>query len=812
LTLQWFRNGVAVPGVTNLFLTFSNASRGDRGLYQLQVSNALGAAASSNASLHVVAPGGPALTLVSFTNEWRYEASGQDLGTAWRATGYNDATWIAGRGLLANLQQDYPEPLNTVLPVPIPVGLLNTVYFRTRIDWWGTLGSYDLVFSNLLDDGAVFYLNGAELFRTRIGAGPVGYATPANLAPGNGQQYEMVVLPNVALLPGENVLAVEVHQTGTSSSDVTFATRLTVLAGDDEPARIVTEPADLSVPLGYPGTLFAEAFGAAPLSFQWFKGGIALPGATNAILQFSAVTANDGGNYQLQASNHLNVVSSRMALLTIEPETNPPVALIRGPYLQNGTTNSVVIQWRTDQLAGSQVFYGTNPATLSASVTNPGLKHDHAVTLTNLDAGTRYYYAVSTTVSNLAGGEEFVFVTVPSTPKPTRIWVQGDHGTASLEARAVVNAFTNFHGSASPDVWLLLGDNAYYEGTDEEYQQALFDLMPDVLRGSLLWTTIGNHETYSADSTGRFPYLDIFSPPTQGEAGGVPSGTEHYYSFDYGNIHFVCLDSEVSDRSTNGAMAAWLREDLALNEKDWLIAFWHSPPYTHGSHNSDSIFDSGGRLVDMRQNFLPILEAHGVDLVLSGHSHCYERSRLLDGHYGYSTSLEAFMMKDAGNGREDGTGAYRKESAGPAPNEGAVYIVAGSSGWATFGTMDHPVMEVSLLEMGSLVIDVNSNRLDARFLRETGAIQDHFTIVKGEPADSLRVATFRATGNQVHGAWKSVAGEWYQVVASDNVGAVGWAAITEPIQATGATTFWTNALDGERLFYRVQRIVAPQEE
>jgi hypothetical protein len=472
----------------------------------------------------------------------------------------------------------------------------------------------------------------------------------------------------------------------------------------------------------------------------------------------------------------------------------------------------VLVHWRTDVLSGSYISYGIDSSALGSSAADPALKYDHTVLLTNLLPNTRYYYAVSTGVSNLVAGEEFSFLTPPISAKPTRIWVQGDHGTATPAARAVVNAFTNFHGSASPDVWLLLGDNAYYEGTDEEYQQALFDLMPDVLRGSLLWTTIGNHETYSADSTGRFPYLDIFSPPTQGEAGGVPSGTEHYYSFDYGNIHFVCLDSEVSDRSTNGAMAAWLREDLALNEKEWLIAFWHSPPYTHGSHNSDNIFDSGGRLVDMRQNFLPILEAHGVDLVLSGHSHCYERSRLLDGHYGYSTSLEAFMMKDAGNGREDGTGAYRKESAGPAPNEGAVYIVAGSSGWATFGTMDHPVMEVSLLEMGSLVIDVNSNRLDARFLRETGAIQDHFTIVKGEPADSLRVATFRATGNQVHGAWKSVAGEWYQVVASDNVGAVGWAAITEPIQATGATTFWTNALDGERLFYRMQRIVAPQEE
>jgi hypothetical protein len=811
LGLQWFRNGEPIPGATNHFLVFPGISLNERGWYQIQVSNAFGSVLSTNVELHVVSPKAPSLTVVSFTNEWRYEATGTDLGSAWRSNSYSVTSWQAGRGIFSNLERDYPETMNTLLPVPNPVGAINTVYFRTRFDAPGntTNTTFDLVFSNLLDDGAVFYLNGAELFRTRIGNGSVSYETLAASSPTHGEAHEFVITPRVTLQATDNVLAVEVHQSASTSSDVVFGSRLHILANDDDPAQIVTEPKDVTVPIGYPATLSSETFGAPPLHWQWFKDGVAVPGATNEVLHFDVTALEDDAGYRLEVSNHINVVTSRVARLTIGAATNTFTAITRGPYLQNGTTNSIVIRWRTDVPAASRVVYGTNPAALDLSAEQPVMRTEHILPLTDLRPDTRYYYVVATAFSNLVAGEEFSFLTPPMEGKPTRIWVQGDQGTASPEARSVVNAFTNFHGSVSPDVWLLLGDNAYYEGTDEEYQQALFDFMPDVLRSSLLWTTIGNHETYSDDGTGRFPYLDIFSPPTQGEGGGVPSGTKHYYSFDYGNIHFVCLDSEVSDRSTNGAMAAWLREDLALNDKDWLIAFWHSPPYTHGSHNSDDIFDSGGRLVDMRENFLPILEAHGVDLVLSGHSHCYERSRLLDGHYGYSASLDPFMVKDGGDGREGGTGAYRKSSVGPAPNEGAVYVVAGSSGWATFGTLDHPVMEVSLLEMGSLVIDVSSNRLDARFLRETGAIDDRFTIVKGASSESFRVANFRVTGNQVHGAWKSVAGEWYQVVASDDVAIEGWSAITEPVQATGATMFWTNIVDGERLFYRVRQVPAP---
>ncbi|MFT5106174.1 MAG: 3',5'-cyclic AMP phosphodiesterase CpdA [Verrucomicrobiales bacterium] len=64
-------------------------------------------------------------------------------------------------------------------------------------------------------------------------------------------------------------------------------------------------------------------------------------------------------------------------------------------------------------------------------------------------------------------------------------------------------------------------------------------------------------------------------------------------------------------------MASWLENDLASTTQEWIFAFWHHPPYTKGSHNSDIEIN----LVQMRESFLPILESYCVDLVLGGHSH-----------------------------------------------------------------------------------------------------------------------------------------------------------------------------------------------
>jgi len=253
-------------------------------------------------------------------------------------------------------------------------------------------------------------------------------------------------------------------------------------------------------------------------------------------------------------------------------------------------------------------------------------------------------------------------------------------------------------------------------------------MYPGMLRKSVLWTTLGNHDGRTADSaTQTGPYYDIFTLPTSGEAGGLASGTEAYYSFDYGNIHFICLDSHETSRLQGGAMMNWLTQDLAATSQEWIIAFWHHPPYSKGSHNSDTETP----LIQMRENALPILEAAGVDLVLSGHSHSYERSYLIDGHYGVSTTLTPGMQIDTGNGKADGNGAYKAVFNEADPYGGAVYITAGSSGKTSNGPLDHPVMvHASLKQLGSLVLDIDGNRLDARFVRENGAIDDYFTILK----------------------------------------------------------------------------------
>jgi hypothetical protein len=133
---------------------------------------------------------------------------------------------------------------------------------------------------------------------------------------------------------------------------------------------------------------------------------------------------------------------------------------------------------------------------------------------------------------------------------------------------------------------------------------------------------------------------------------------------------------------------------------------------------------------DMRENVLPILEGWGVDLVLTGHSHSYERSVFLDGHYDVSATLTPAMMLDAGDGRIDGDGAYEKPTAGLAPHEGTVYVVAGSSSQLGGGTLDHPAMFLSLNTLGSVVLDVEGDRLEAGFLDDQAQWRDRFTIVK----------------------------------------------------------------------------------
>jgi Bacterial Ig domain/Calcineurin-like phosphoesterase/Purple acid Phosphatase, N-terminal domain len=405
------------------------------------------------------------------------------------------------------------------------------------------------------------------------------------------------------------------------------------------------------------------------------------------------------------------------------------VSVSRKPYLQLGTPGSVVVRWRTNTPTDSRVWFGAAPTSLTSSVSDALQTTEHSITLTGLSANTRYFYSVGSTTQGLAGGDTnhyFVTAPAPNSDRASRIWVLGDAGTGTAGQNRVRDAYYNFTGATHTDLWLQLGDNAYDNGTDAEYQAKLFDVYADMLRKSVTWPTIGNHDT--ADSPAppaSLPYFQMFNFPTAAQAGGVASGSKNYYSFDYGNIHFISLDSMASSRAAGSAMLNWLQSDLAANTKQWTIAFWHHPPYSKGSHDSDVDVES----IEMRQNALPILENFGVDLVLSGHSHTYERSYLIDGHYGASSSFTNAMKKNGGSGRPAETGAYTKPL-GPTARQGAVYAVAGSSGKVESGPLNHPAMFVSLLELGSVVIDASATHLDVKFLGDTGTLRDSFTISK----------------------------------------------------------------------------------
>ncbi|MBK7403722.1 MAG: metallophosphoesterase [Phycisphaerales bacterium] len=404
--------------------------------------------------------------------------------------------------------------------------------------------------------------------------------------------------------------------------------------------------------------------------------------------------------------------------------------LTRGPYLQMATPDEMTLRWRTNTPADSVVRYGDAPNHLTESGSLPAPPTEHEVRVQGLAPGTRSYYQIESGGAFLAGNDADHFFTtspVPGSTGPVRAWVIGDSGTADNNARAVRDAYLTYAAAHPADLWLMLGDNAYDDGLDSEFQAAVFDMYPMVLRSTPLWPTLGNHDGHSADSaTESGPYYDNFTLPRAGEAGGVASGTEAYYSFDYANIHFVCLESYETDRSVGSPMLTWLQADLDATSRDWIIAFWHHPPYTKGSHNSDTEIEP----IEMRQNVLPMLEAAGVDLVLCGHSHSYERSYLLDGHYGTSDTLNAeTMILDHGDGREDGDGAYVKSVLEDRIHRGAVYAVAGSSGQTSGGSLNHPAMFVSFNELGSMVLDIEGERLHAEFLTGAGQVHDSFTIL-----------------------------------------------------------------------------------
>jgi hypothetical protein len=354
---------------------------------------------------------------------------------------------------------------------------------------------------------------------------------------------------------------------------------------------------------------------------------------------------------------------------------------------------------------------------------------DWQAELTGLKPSTTYSLAIEAEKAVLAGADDaHHFRTAPRVGERGRyrFWALGDCGTNRPgsgnpgKAAAARNGFRRYNRGRPLDGMLLLGDNAYSHGTDAQYQTAVFGLYRDELPRLPLWPCIGNHEM-SDD------YLRIFTTPTS-----------NYYSFDWGNVHFVVLDLfKAKWRDAADPQRRWLSRAL-ITDQDWTVVINHFPPYCMGKYDSDRI----AYLSDVRTKILPALEAAGVDLFLVGHDHTYQRTWLLDGHHGKSGTFDA-----AKHVKLPGDGTKRPWVKTHGPHSGMVTVVSGTAGAEDplakpdkrGGKLDHPAMVSlsgghqggrGLRRLGTFLLEVDGLELTGTQIDDRGRVVDRFRMAK----------------------------------------------------------------------------------
>lgn len=286
-----------------------------------------------------------------------------------------------------------------------------------------------------------------------------------------------------------------------------------------------------------------------------------------------------------------------------------PAALrLRRPFLQQVTPRGALLVVHPPAGAPVDATVTTLDATrvaesvAEADPTVPDGSQDLA-RLTHLQPATSYCYAIGG-ISEPAG-----FRTAPEagTNVMIRFAAFGDSGSGRSDQRAL---FAQLE-TVPLDFIVHTGDLAYESGTPEEIEHNVFDVYAPLLRSFALYPIAGNHE-YATDRAA--PFLQAFVLPENGNA----VQAERWYSFDWGDVHFVGLDTE----QIGEEQAAWLDADLQANQLPWTIVFAHRPPYSSGEHGGEPRF---------RERFVPLLERYRVALVLSGHDHDYERTNPVNG-------------------------------------------------------------------------------------------------------------------------------------------------------------------------------------
>jgi len=280
---------------------------------------------------------------------------------------------------------------------------------------------------------------------------------------------------------------------------------------------------------------------------------------------------------------------------TFTPVPSPDTVIIRGPYLQSVTTSSVIVAWETDLPSHGEVAYGETEE-YGLSVADPTMDTRHAVTITGLAPYTVYHYRIASGGAPLS--EDVTFRTAAGPDQATFAFVAfGDTRTQDRFHQAVVERIL----ALAPDFVLHTGDLVAHGHSAHDWK-TFFEIERELMARVPLFPALGNHE-------GSNPrYFDLFYLP----------GNERWYTFDYGNARFLCLQVDgFADFGPQSEQYAWLEETLAANTQPWLFVYFHFSPYSSLSEEPEEI--------EVRETLTPLFEQYGVDIVFTGHHHNYQR-------------------------------------------------------------------------------------------------------------------------------------------------------------------------------------------
>lgn len=537
-----------------------------------------------------------AQTLIQKGTSWYYLDDGSFPGDEWFNPVFDDSEWS-----VANAAFGYGSigdfGITTLLNYG---GNINnkfiTTYFRKEFDCNSVADKVALEFTTLIDDGAVVYLNGIELYRINMDFGTVESKTLAS-ATGNEGSWQKYILWTDKLKAGTNLIAVELHQSSPSSSDLCFDLELKNL-----PDSIAPKVKNIH-------------FGSA-----------------NSPLEGLAVT-----------------------------------------WQSEGEQDSIKWGYTSEYEMG--IFPGL--------IHNRYFKHLFSYTFPNLNEESVIYYSIYNSylqswsknrtfnTSKAVNTNEFSFTVLGD----SRTYYHDWHTTSEAVAKS--------------DFSLFVGDIVSVGGSAIDWEN-WFHYGSSYSENNLVYHAIGNHDVRSG---GLSKYKDLFVLPRN------KYDNESFYSFEFGNAAFICLDSETAE---SRSQYVWLLETLEkYKNKTWKIVWFHRPFYTSPAH--------AGEMDYYFSTWWQAFDDYGVDLIFNGHTHNYQRTKPI-------------------NRNVNKTGPVANYGSGN--NQGRCQVVAGSAGAPQYGVGTGWFIEESASIRHYCLVEIKDYTLQFTTKTEDQNIIDSLSIIK----------------------------------------------------------------------------------